>query len=1088
MGRTMCYTAWVFTQQFLQQKHLATLNMTKKRSKSKVSQASDPTANLEQTCIHLRKGLEQGNLKKSLPEAPWDTCQDCQTDNKAKEKDMEEETVEAPSIWLCLKCGHRGCDRNSEEKHALQHYNTPRSDCHCLVLNLDNWSVWCYLCDDEVPYSSSTRLGQLVDYVRKERNKQTRVQASKILLTEQENKEPENKELENKKLEKDSSNEKEKVKHVSQLNEVKATVSMGTTTEMTVKGFSNLGNTCFFNAVMQNLSQTPVLRELLKEVKMTGTTVTVQSLDSPPNEPLVIKVEQLPGSLTTSMCQFLTDIVETKNGTVTPKELFSQVCKKAVRFRGYQQQDSQELLRYLLDGMRAEEIQRLKAGIMKHMKNLAEKIENEEEIKKKVNEYEKRRAIPNFVDRIFGGELSSTIMCNECRTVSLVHESFLDLSLPVLDEQTGKKGAVPKNASVVPITNTEEDDDNESYVKEKNEPSSATSKHLQKKAKKQAKKQAKNQRRQFKVLPLNEIATAEGDSEEHQDGYAEQSTSASHLENDQHKHEVQDLVQSVEHSLVLINKDNETDALRAENGSSQLQPSVETVIQTEDTLQIIAATSEDVESNNSPILDESTLSLREGNPPLHECNHPCLEKVNYCLEGDSFSGEKNSTCLEKVSPHLKITHQCVEGDIPCCGKGRSFLEEDRPSLLEECSLPCLDEVSSCLKNSPCLKESHQCKEHSCLCSRDNSPCLEKNSPCLEGRSPCLKEDKGGTNLVRISNVPNLDEGNSSLEEIMPVLEKNIHCLVKENLFLEERSEHLNENGQTIEEGITSLDGSSSSLESRSPSLETSSPSVERDNEAINDLVNGFDEINLRVIRNASEEHENTSCHISETKLYEVVNEDPETAFCTLADRNTINTEECSVETCLYQFTRNEKLCENNKLLCNVCTQKQCNRRNINVKDEKDEKKYVYTNAKKQMLISFAPPILTLHLKRFQQAGVNLRKVNRHIKFPELIDLAPFCTAKCKNVAEGDTKVLYSLYGVVEHSGTMRSGHYTAFVKARQPNTRLADLVINKVVPKVLETEPTKGRWYHISDTHVQDVPLNRVLTSQAYLLFYERIL
>lgn len=31
-----------------------------------------------------------------------------------------------------------------------------------------------------------------------------------------------------------------------------------------------------------------------------------------------------------------------------------------------------------------------------------------------------------------------------------------------------------------------------------------------------------------------------------------------------------------------------------------------------------------------------------------------------------------------------------------------------------------------------------------------------------------------------------------------------------------------------------------------------------------------------------------------------------------------------------------------------------------------ERKHVYTNAKKQMLISLAPPVLTLHFKRFQQ--------------------------------------------------------------------------------------------------------------------------
>lgn len=38
----------------------------------------------------------------------------------------------------------------------------------------------------------------------------------------------------------------------------------------------------------------------------------------------------------------------------------------------------------------------------------------------------------------------------------------------------------------------------------------------------------------------------------------------------------------------------------------------------------------------------------------------------------------------------------------------------------------------------------------------------------------------------------------------------------------------------------------------------------------------------------------------------------------------------------------------------------------------------------------------------------------------------------QNVSEGKTQVLYSLYGIVEHSGTMRSGHYTAYVKTR-PN-------------------------------------------------------
>lgn len=53
----------------------------------------------------------------------------------------------------------------------------------------------------------------------------------------------------------------------------------------------------------------------------------------------------------------------------------------------------------------------------------------------------------------------------------------------------------------------------------------------------------------------------------------------------------------------------------------------------------------------------------------------------------------------------------------------------------------------------------------------------------------------------------------------------------------------------------------------------------------------------------------------------------------------------------------------------------------------------------------------------------------------------------KNVAEESTRVLYSLYGVVEHSGTMRSGHYTAYAKARIANSHLSDLVLHGAIPQ-----------------------------------------
>ncbi|XP_034284871.1 ubiquitin carboxyl-terminal hydrolase 16 [Pantherophis guttatus] len=824
--------------------------MGKKRTKGKNIPADVSPDVLGPTCKHLRKGLEQGLLKKVLQTVDLNSCQDCQIDDNKTDEKSDRSAEDKPSIWLCLKCGHRGCGRNCQEQHALKHYETPRSEPHCLVLNVENWCVWCYLCDDEIEYNSSNRLGQLVDFIRK----QTCVNIPNTATKNEE------KPLENKKI-KDHKNEEEKEKKEILFKDNKN--QLNGNSEMTVKGLSNLGNTCFFNAVLQNLSQTSVLRELLKEVKMPDSTITLKPPEFSITEPLVVILDP-PRPLTLAMCQFLAEMQETKKGSVTPRELFSQICKKATRFKGYQQQDSQELLRYLLDGMRTEEIQRTSAAIFKALNN---SDKENEQLKKEVKEYEKKKVMHSFVDRIFGGELTSTIMCEECQTVSLVHEPFLDLSLPVLNDQNGKKNNV-KKLQEKEIDICEENIENECYVKERDE-IPVTSKHLQKKTKKMARKQAKNQR--------------------HQQKFQEK---------------------------------------------------------------VIHLTDNDV---------------AEKTEADHDCNKQTIES---------------------------------NSDIRC-------LKPEEEESLNTCEEHCVDKK--------CVDEPESIVQ---------VPITEKHD---ENADSCDQE---------ANNEVNLDV---SIKEFVPATE----CVNKFDDL------HLKEDKDEEDDDIIS-DFSKLFLEEEEPSDDTDS---------LHEFY-GF-----------------------ETQTYEVVNEDPETAFCSLADSNTINIEENSILHCLNQFTRIEKLCENNKLLCEVCTRNQL----CGIKTNKiNSKKYVYTNAKKQMLISLAPPILTLHLKRFQQAGYNLQKVNKHISFPEVMDLAPFCSIKCKNAREGTSEVLYSLYGIVEHSGTMRSGHYTAYVKT-STTSQLSDLVNDKIQP-TSESESPRRQWFHVSDTHVQAVSISKVLKSQAYLLFYERIL
>ena len=188
------------------------------------------------------------------------------------------------------------------------------------------------------------------------------------------------------------------------------------------------------------------------------------------------------------------------------------------------------------------------------------------------------------------------------------------------------------------------------------------------------------------------------------------------------------------------------------------------------------------------------------------------------------------------------------------------------------------------------------------------------------------------------------------------------------------------------------------------------------------------------------------------------------SLTSIAPRYRTQPGECSVYSCLTQFTAPELLTGNNKWACEKCTKLkrdeklarreannnrlQCNDYNsdtstdINqtsdnaVRDTSqrtDKNEMVYSNASKQLLVFCPPPVLTIHLKRFQQTMANLRKVNRHVQFPIVLDLAPFCSSTSMampNVPAAVQEIKYYLFGVVEHSGRLQGGHYTAYVNAR----------------------------------------------------------
>ncbi|XP_003404375.1 ubiquitin carboxyl-terminal hydrolase 45 isoform X1 [Loxodonta africana] len=783
------------------------------------------------TCQHVSHAVSVNHVKTAVAENPWSVCSEC-----LKERRFHDGHPVLPSdIWLCLKCGFQGCGKNSESQHSLKHFKSSRTEPHCIIISLSTWIIWCYECDQKLStHCNKKALAQIVDFLQKHVSKtQTSTFSRSIKLCE----------------------EKCETGEIIQGGEDSRVTS--------VKGITNLGNTCFFNAVMQNLAQTYILTDLMNEIKENGTKLKIFPSSDSQLAPLMVELSS-PGPLTSALFLFLHSMKETERGPLSPKVLFNQLCHKAPRFKGFQQQDSQELLHYLLDAVRIEETKRIQASILKAFNNPTTKTADDE-TRKKVRAYGKEGVKMNFIDRIFIGELTSTVMCEECANVSMMKDPFIDISLPIIEERVSKPVLLGRMSKY----RSSQETDHGQYsgtvtIENTHHQPKATKKHPSPKDKNQVlhdrkhiRKLSSGEEKNVVMYPKNENLGMNGDS----------SVSLASITN-------------TESTL------NESPTDGSEKEASHSESSVDA----------------DSEASESEGASKQTVLFRPG----------------------------NVSCVHRDGP----THHLSASELPY---------------------------------------------------------TKETDSGHEGMADAISE-------LRLSNTVS---GDRDLDK------ENQPLNIPHNLCF-------------------------------------------------------------------SEKH--------------MISHSPQNAFQTLSQSYVTTSKECSIQSCLYQFTSMELLMGNNKLLCENCTEK---KQKYQKETSSAEKKAegVYTNARKQLLISAVPAILILHLKRFQQAGWSLRKVNRHVDFPLMLDLAPFCSATCKNVSVGD-KVLYGLYGVVEHSGSMKGGHYTAYVKVRTPSKILPEHITGKKnVPGLKESESeSTGQWVHVSDTYVQVVPESRALSAQAYLLFYERIL
>ncbi|XP_073992532.1 ubiquitin specific protease 16/45 isoform X3 [Rhodnius prolixus] len=378
--------------------------------------ATDKISTNKQSCSHIAKSIDGNQIKKniSLYITGKKLCPHCKEGN---EDDINKSVEGSEDFWICLRCGAKTCSL----QHSSAHYDVPRSDSHALTLRIPAFTVWCHACKADIPSGFTKKLKTCVSSVEQLYNKEINLQP----LPSQESK--------------NSSNSTEEINDNkgTKLNEPiplppppKTPVSAAPA----VRGLTNLGNTCFFNSVLQCLAQTPGLVEALRQMELPDQQVNI----------VLRSGATLAGELGQwdSFSECLVDtLVKLQSGgpVLTPDRLHSLLTKTQTQFQGYRQHDAHELFTYLIDSVRMTDHKRYRKLILS-LFGLFGKIDRQEvpeETTKKLKalDHEVAETITFAPEKVFKGRLVNRIECQECRSVKTFEESFLDLSLPIVPDK-----------------------------------------------------------------------------------------------------------------------------------------------------------------------------------------------------------------------------------------------------------------------------------------------------------------------------------------------------------------------------------------------------------------------------------------------------------------------------------------------------------------------------------------------------------------------------------------------------------------------------------------------------------------------------